>query len=146
MNTAAPHETIHTERTPRRLWRSVAAVIAGFLAVVFLSLGTDQILHVLDVYPPWGAPMHEPGLNLLALSYRVVYTVVGGYITARLAPRAPMRHVWVLGIIGTVIGVTGAIATVPMNLGPAWYPIAIALTALPSTVLGGMLHRRPAIV
>ena len=57
--------------------RSVAAVLLGFLAVVVLSLATDHVLHVLDVYPPWGQPMHDPGLCLLALSYRTVYAVAG---------------------------------------------------------------------
>ena len=39
--------------------------------------------------------MYDTGLNLLA-SYRIVY-LLGGFITARLAPRAPMRHVMILG-------------------------------------------------
>jgi carbohydrate-binding DOMON domain-containing protein len=85
--------------------------------------------------------MYDPGLNLLALSYRIVYTVVGGYITARLAPHSPMRHVWVLGTIGLAVAVAGAIATIPMHLGPSWYPIALAVTALPCTWLGGFLYR-----
>jgi hypothetical protein len=126
---------------PRRLLRSTAAVLAGFVAVAVLSLGTDQVLHVLGVYPPWGQPMFEPGLNLLALSYRIVYTVLGGYVTARLAPHSPMRHVWVLAGIGSLIGLAAAVATIPIHLGPAWYPIALALTALPCTWLGGALYR-----
>jgi hypothetical protein len=130
-----------TSAQPRNLWRSTGAVLAGFFAVVVLSLGTDQLLHVLNVYPPWGQPMRDPGLNLLALSYRIVYTVLGSYITARLAPRNPMRHALVLGVVGFVVGSAGAIATLPMKLGPNWYPIAIALTALPCAWLGGVLYR-----
>jgi hypothetical protein len=125
---------------PRQLGRSVLAVFLGFVTVVVLSLGTDQILHVLKVYPPWGQPMYEPGLNLLALSYRIVYTVLGTYITAKYAPYSPMRHVWVAGIIGLVLGIVGVIAAIPLNLGPIWYPIAIALTALPCAWLGGVLY------
>ena len=128
---------------PRRVAQSVGAVLVGFLTVVILSLGTDQVLHMLDVYPPWGQAMHQPELNFLALSYRIVYTVIGNYLTARLAPHAPMRHVWILGFIGLFFGTMGAIATIPMNLGPAWYPIAIALTALPCAWLGGVLYRAP---
>ena len=126
----------------RRLAKSVGAVFAGFLTVVVLSLGTDQLLHVLNVYPPWGQPMFDNGLCFLALSYRVIYTVFANYLTARLAPYSPMRHVWILGGIGTFFGVMGAVATIPMNLGPAWYPIAIAVTALPCSWLGGMLYRK----
>ena len=124
-------------RPPRRLARSALAIVAGFLAVVVLSIGTDQVLHMLKVYPPWDQPMHEPGLNLLALSYRIIYTIFGAYLTARLAPHSPMRHAWVLGFIGLLFGTLGAIAAIPMNLGPSWYPIAIVLTALPCAWLGG---------
>jgi hypothetical protein len=128
-----------TTPRPRRTGRSIAAVLLGFVAVVVLSLATDQILHVLKVYPPWGQPMPDTGDNALALAYRCGYGVVGGYLTARLAPRAPMGHAIVLGVIGTVVGAIGAAATIPMNLGPAWYPIALALSGLPTAWLGGRL-------
>jgi len=94
------------------------AVLLEFMTVVVLSLGTDQVLHVVQVYPPWDQPMHDPWLNLLALSYRSVYTVLGGYITARVAPRNPMGHTLALGGIGTVVATAGAIATIPIAPGP----------------------------
>lgn len=126
---------------PRRLMRSTAAVLVGFLSVAVLSLATDQVLHVLEVYPPWGQPMYDPGLNLLALSYRILFTVLGGYITASLAPRAPMRHVFVVGILGFVTGSAGAVVAISMaDLGPNWYPIALAVTGFPCVWLGGVLH------
>lgn len=126
---------------PRRLLRSTGAVLLGFVAVVVLSLGTDQMLHVLEVYPPWGQPMYDPGLNLLALAYRSVYGVAGSYVAARVAPHAPMRHALALGVIGVALSLAGAIATIQIDLGPAWYPIALVLTALPCAWLGGVLHR-----
>jgi predicted acyltransferase len=135
------NQTAIPAQQPRRLWRSAGSVLLGFFAVVILSLATDQVLHVLKVYPPWGEPMRDPGLNLLALSYRIVYTVLGGYLAARFAPRNPMRHAFVLAVIGLVMGVMGVIATSGLDLGPRWYPIAIAVTALPCTWLGGLLHR-----
>ena len=122
--------------------KSIVAVVLGFLAVAVLSLGTDEVLHVLHVYPPWNQPLTDPGLNLLALSYRIVFTVAGGYITARLAPYAPMRHVWILAIIGLVAGIGGVFAGMQMHMGPIWYPIAIAITAMPCTLLGGAINRR----
>ena len=130
-----------TSTPPRSLWRSTGAVLLGFVAVVALSLGTDQVLHVLSVYPPWGQPMHDPGLVLPALGYRIVYAVIGSYIAARFAPRNPMRHALVLGVIGFVLSLAGAIATIPLDLGPSWYPIALVVTALPCAWLGGVLHR-----
>lgn len=121
--------------------RSTAAVVTGFISVAILSLVTDQILHVLNVYPPWGEPMWDPRLNVLALSYRTVYTIFGGYLTARLAPRAPMRHVAVVGAIGTVVATLGAIVAIRLaDLGPNWYPIALAVTGFPCVWLGGRLN------
>ena len=125
---------------PRRRLQSTGAILAGFVATAALSLATDQLLHVLDVYPPWGQPMHEPALNALALGYRIVYGVMGGYITARLAPHSPVRHAVILGVIGFVFAAAGAIGAITQyDLGPSWYPIALALTALPCTWLGGRL-------
>lgn len=128
---------------PRRLLRSTGAIAAGFLSVAVLSLATDQVLHMLDVYPPWDEPMRNIEDNLLALFYRSVYAVIGGYVTARLAPAAPMRHVLVLGCIGTILSALGACAAISMDMGPAWYPIALVLTALPLTLLGGYLGQGP---
>lgn len=130
-----------TSTHPRRLLRSTGAVLLGFVVVVALSLGTDQVLHVIEVYPPWGQPMYDTELNLLALSYRSVYAVVGSYIAARFAPRNPMRHAVALGIVGFILSSAGAIAAITLaDLGPNWYPIALVLTALPCAWLGGVLH------
>lgn len=131
-----------TSQLPRNLWRSTLAVFLGFVVVVALSLGTDQVLHVLDVYPPWGEPMNDTGDNLLALAYRCVYGVLGGYITARLSPRSPMFHVLVGGMIGFVLSTVGAITAIGMNLGPMWYPILLAITALPCAWLGGVVDSK----
>ncbi len=131
-----------TRTLPRRLWRSTAAVLLGLFTVVVLSLGTDQVLHSLDVYPPWGQPMPDTSDNLLALAYRILYAVVGSYIAATFAPRNPMRHALALGVVGFVLSLAGAIAAIAMaDLGPNWYPIALVLTALPCAWLGGVLHR-----
>ena len=127
--------------TSRNLPRSMAAGLLGFIAVVVLSLVTDQVLHSLDVYPPWGQPLRDTGPVLLALSYRLVYGVLGSYIAARFAPRNPMRHAMALGAVGLVLSTAAAITTIPMDLAPSWYPVALVVTALPCAWLGGALYR-----
>lgn len=131
-------------REPRNLWRSTGAIVLGFVAVAVLSLGTDELLHLLKVYPAWGQPMFEARLNLLALSYRIVYTIMGSYIAARFAPRNPMRHAMILGAVGFVLSIPGVIfiITTHSNLGPAWYPIALLVTALPCAWLGGVFYQK----
>ena len=76
----------------------------------------------------------------LALFYRTVYTVAGGYVTAKLAPQNPMKHVMILGVIGTLAGIGGIVAG--WNLSQHWYPIALAVLAYPSVCLGGKLKMK----
>src|SRR5438445_13149562 len=110
--------TTTTRTYPRRRLRSAGAVLFGFVAVVVLSLGTDQMLHVLRVYPPWGQPMYDPRLSLLALSYRILDTIFGSYLTAKYAPDAPMRHALDLGLLRLIVHHDGDIRTTPMHLVP----------------------------
>lgn len=128
---------------PRRLGRSVWAIIAGFLFVVILSLLTDALLHKLGIFPPLGAYITDKPL-LLATFYRVIYGVIGSYITARLAPDRPMFHAILGGCIGIVLGTIGAAVTWNKNLGPHWYSIALIVLALPQSWLGAKLFLRNA--
>jgi hypothetical protein len=118
----------------------VAALLAGFLAVVILSLVTDIVLRALKIFPPLGQPMSNV-LFLLATVYRTLYGVVGSYITARLAPNRPMGHALLGGIVGLVLSIVGAVATWnKVELGPHWYPLALVATALPGAWVGGWLR------
>lgn len=122
-------------------FKSIGAVFAGFITVVLLSVGTDYLLESLGIFPPQSDPLSYTWVMLLiALIYRCLYTVAGGYVTARFAPTNPMRHVIILGLIGIVAATIGVF--VAWNLSPEhWYPIALVITALPCTWLGGKLKK-----
>ncbi len=134
-----------TSSAPRAIGRGILAVLVGVAANFVLSLGTDAILHATGVYRAWGEPMADH-LWALALAYRAVYAVVGGYLAARLAPCRPMRHVAVLAGLGLILGAVGAAVTLGKGpeFGPAWYGLGIIATGVPCTWIGGLLHRRPA--
>lgn len=127
---------------PRRL-RSIAAVTGGLVAVAALSSAVDAVLHATGVYPAAGKPM-AAGLYLLATAYRAAFQIAGGYLTARLAPRRPMKHVLVLGIVGLVLSAAGvAVAATAPELGPLWYPFGLFALALPTVWAGGKLGAGP---
>jgi hypothetical protein len=127
----------------RRILRSILAVLAGFVAVVVLSVGTDELLHATGVFPPSSQPMSN-ALFLLATAYRCLYAVAGSYVTARLAPRRPMKHALVVGAVGLVLSLLGAVTTWDRGpeFGPHWYPLALVATALPCAWTGGRLGTR----
>ena len=126
---------------PRRIGRSIGAVVAGALTGIILSIGTDAVLRAAGIFPALGQPMSD-ALFLLATTYRTAYGVVGSYITARLAPDRPMGHALVLGTIGLAVSIVGAVATwnkLP-SLGPHWYPLALIVLAMPPAWVGGKLR------
>jgi len=132
---------VNETHPPRKIGRSIGAVLAGFAAVIVLSLGTDIALHAAGLTPPLGQRMSDP-MFLLATIYRTIYGVLGTYITAWVAPNRPPQHALLGGVIGLILNVVGTVATwnhVP-SLGPHWYPLALMVTALPSAWLGGKLR------
>src|SRR5947207_8221418 len=129
---------------PRRIGRSSIAVLVGMVVGIAVTLSTDEILHIVGVFPPWGASMvGSDGALLLATVYRTVYGVLGSYIMARLAPDRPMTHALVGGFLGLVVSIAGAAAT--WNKGPAfgphWYPFALIVLAMPQAWAGGKLYQ-----
>lgn len=123
--------------------KSIGAVIAGFLIVVVLSIITDTILEKAGIFPPPKDGLFITWMLVLALAYRTVYTILGGYVTAALAPANPSKHVMILGIIGTVMGCIGIyVGAVQFKLSPLWYPVALAVLAYPSVWFGGKLKTR----
>jgi len=128
----------------RRILRSVGAVLAGLLFIIIITTATDALLHATGIFPPWGQPMSD-SLFVLALAYRIVYGIAGGYLTARLAPDKPVKHAVVLGIIGFVLSLGGTVATWNLGpeFGPKWYPLLLMVIAIPTAWLGGKLVSRP---
>jgi hypothetical protein len=120
--------------------RSILAIVAGVIAIVVATTAVDALLHLVGVFPPMNIPIDDR-LSAIATSYRVVITVVGAYLTARLAPGKPMKHALILGCVGTVMGALGAAATWDKGLGPHWYPIGLAVMALPECWAGGKLYQ-----
>ena len=119
---------------PRRIGRSIIAVLVGMVVGIAITLSTDEILHIVGVFPPWGASMVGfDGALLLATAYRTVYGTLASYITGRLAPDRPLTHALVGGFLGFVVSIAGAVAT--WNKGPAfgphWYPLALIVLAMP---------------
>ncbi|MEA2336501.1 MAG: hypothetical protein QOE82_508 [Thermoanaerobaculia bacterium] len=127
----------------RRPLRSIGAVIAGLLFIFIVTTIVDVVLHMTGIFPPWGQPMSD-ALFGVATAYRIVISIAGCYLAARLAPDRPMGHALVLGAIGVVISAIGAAVT--WNKGPAfgphWYPLLLIVVAMPCAWIGGKLYTK----
>jgi hypothetical protein len=122
------------------LLKSILAVLAGFLAVVVLSTATDAVLEAAGIFPPPSGGLFITWMLALAFAYRTLYNIVGGYITASIAPANPVKHAFILGCIGTIAGAAGVV--IGWDLSEHWYPIALMVEAVPTCWLGGKLKLR----
>ncbi len=127
----------------KNTWKDIGPVSAGLLSAALLSIITDEIMHGSGVFPPKGQPMAD-SLFVLATIYRCAFQSFGGYLTARIAPTKPMKHVWILACLGQVLSLLGILAWKEMGPagGPLWYPLALVATAIPSVWIGGWLQQR----
>jgi hypothetical protein len=119
--------------------KSIGAIVVGVLAIIIITTAVDIVLHGIGVFPPTDQPLND-GLALLASSYRLVISIACAYLTARLAPDRPLRHAMILGCVGLVLGLVGVVVTWNLGLGPRWYPISLAVLAIPQCWIGGKLY------
>jgi len=127
------------------LLKSIGAILAGIIFIIVTHTGTDFILESVGIFPPPpnrsqpGQRFDVPWMLATALTYRIIFQIAGGYLTAYLASSRPVLHAVILGLIGLVMSTVLAIAIIPLDWGPAWYPIGLAISSLPSVWLGGWL-------
>jgi hypothetical protein len=118
-------------------WKSVWAVLAGLLVIIILSVAFDTILKLMEILP-WDHLFVSTGLILFVIFYRAVFSLAGCYLTAKLAPRNPMKHALILGGIGVIVSAIGTVLAA--DLGPVWYGWTLAAISLPIAWLGGKLY------
>lgn len=118
--------------------KSIGAVFGGLFAN-FLAVPVDLAMHASGVFPPVGEDMSDTRFAL-AFAYRLALAILGGFVTARLAPRAPLAHALVLAGLGVVLSSLGA--ATQWHLGHHWYPIALILVCVPASWAGARLTHR----
>lgn len=124
--------------------KSIGAVLAGLAFIFVTHIGVDRILEATGIFPPPEQGLHITWMLMLATGYRSVLSIVGCYITARLAPSRPVAHALALGFIGIVGSLAGLSMAISQNLSPVWYPIGLAILSLPCAWIGGKLAERRA--
>jgi hypothetical protein len=122
--------------------KAIGAILAGFIFIAITHTVTDKVLESAGVIPGPEAGFMPHWVGAVALAYRTILTVAGGYLCAMIAPAPKMRYVMILGALGTLGGIGGIVANAQLNMGPVWYPVALAALAFPSVWLGGNLRVR----
>lgn len=121
--------------------RSIAAVVAGFLSIMVLSLGADRVVRAVHptAFDATGGTAAVP-LLVLSVVYVGVFAIAGCWLTARLAPHHPMRHALILGALGLAFSLVGT--TIAWDRAPVWYHVLQLALVMPYAWLGGWLGER----
>ncbi len=126
-----------------RFLRSIAAIVIGlgFMAAttkVWMIVANATLL-------PGGSEVAKPSavrmatylyMNLVVCG---VGAVLGGWLTARIAPSSPYAHAAALAALVAIISIPSATGA-PAPAHPGWYPAAIGLVAVLGVLLGGKLR------
>jgi hypothetical protein len=130
-------ETIVYNKMNKQIIKSIGAILAGFALGAILSIATDSILEKSGIMSMENFQDSSFGIIILVIAYRFIFNVTGCYLTAKLAPGNPMKHVIIIGTIGTILSILGAIAL--WDKAIPFYTITIILISFPSAWLGGKL-------
>ncbi len=122
----------------KSIFKSIGAILAGFALGATLSVATDFLFDKLGIMSMDNFKETSTIIIFIVIFYRFIFNVIGCYLAAKLAPNKPMRHVIIMGVIGTIISILGSFAM--WDLAVVWYNIAIILIALPSAIIGGKLY------
>ncbi|MBI5085773.1 MAG: hypothetical protein HZB13_14385 [Acidobacteria bacterium] len=118
--------------------RSILAVLAGWGTVGVLVVCTDLVMTKIFPDQYVAGKMPPDSLAALSLATSTLWSVVGGWVTARLAASKPWRHILGLFLWGELMGVVSAVMT--WGLMQHWYQIGLLLAWLPAVVAGGWIR------
>jgi hypothetical protein len=118
--------------------RSIMAVLGGWMAVGVLVVITDLVLG--RMYPQAYVAGRIPpdSLSALSLATSIVYSIVGGWLTARIAARRKWNHVCALVAWGLLMGIASAVFT--WGKIQHWHQIGLIVGWIPAVILGGYLR------
>lgn len=116
------------------MWRTLLAVLAGWVLVGILVVLTDLVLTKLFPKEYVAGQVPPDHLTAVSLVTATLYSVAGGWLTARLAASRPWLHAGYLMVWGETMG----LASLAMTWGQiqAWYQIGL-LVLWPAAVAAG---------
>jgi hypothetical protein len=117
---------------------SFLAILSGFIAIIGLTgIATVLLKHFTPALVRDDAPL-DPFAQAINVGLSLVFSVLGGYVTARFAQSKPLVHALMLAIVVLLLGAISALQM--KNRQPTYY--LLVLTAIPplAVLAGGILR------
>jgi hypothetical protein len=127
--------------------RTILSILAGIVVLTVAAFAIEAAVNPLLLWlfprelPGPEALASNPWVKVLMFSYGFLCVAAGGYVAARLARRAPIKHAAAMGIVQAGL-------TILAMLSPEGYHasrlqwIVTAVLSVPSALVGGILCKR----
>jgi hypothetical protein len=127
----------------RGVLRGCVAVLLGIIACATFSVATDALCRAVGLLAGEGRGTDE-WRYVIPLGCRMIYGIAAAALVAHLAPEPRWRYVGIMGAIGFLFCLAGVLVTIGQGpeFGPLWYPLALAASVLPTTLVGGWICLR----
>ena len=117
--------------------RGILAVVAGYIV---MAIGVVTVTGAVAVlFPTWSSP-ENAAYVIFNLGFSLVFALAGGYVTAVVAKRAPLRHAIALAALAFILAIISMV--VETGPQPRWYQLSLVIIMPPAMVLGGYLRAR----
>lgn len=122
--------------------KSIGVILLGFVINALLSVLTDFLLEKIGILPTPDKGLFETWAILLVLTYRFIYTIFTGFIVAHFAPKKPLLHVLILGLLGTAITALAFSNPQFSQKSPLWFGYVLAAFIIPCLWLGAKIQQK----
>ena len=134
-----------------QILRSIFAVFAGLVLISVivepLEFGLVTLIHGEVTTDPdiYFRVRNTPAFLATKLVYNTAAAIVGGFVAARLAPRAPMAHGLVLAVIQTVAFGWALVTPELRRSTPDWMWACLIVVTFAGIMTGSRLQRHRAL-
>jgi len=127
--------------------RSVLSVLAGIAVLTATSFAIEAAVNPLllrafpQALPNPAALSSNQWVRMLTFAYGLTCVAAGGYVTARIARRLPLKHASAMGILQAGLTIA-AMLSPEANHASRLVWITTAILSIPAALVGGFLYTR----
>ncbi len=118
--------------------RSILAVILGWACVGILVVASDAVMMKLFPNDYVHGTIPPDSLAAISLATSTLWSIAGGWVTARIAANRPWHHILGLIVWGELMGIVSTVMT--WGQIQNWYQIGLLLMWIPAVVAGGWIR------
>lgn len=126
--------------------RSVWSVLCGIAMLIVVSFAIEAVV---DPLLRWAFPEALPGpealssnlwVKALTFAYGLTCVAAGGYVTARVARRKPVKHAAAMGIIQAGLTIVAMLSPEGNHASRSQW-IVTAILSIPAALVGGVVYK-----